>query len=330
MPQINNKKLSSKSSLKSGNYLTSRKHFFNSSKLFYAQITDIFDYLWPTVTALKNLRWQVNGFYHISKATDNLTLTQKFVDPDDVTNRPNLFRICIDEEWVDQERQLAKSLLVNLIACYETWCEMILQELQVNINNAKKLQFPTVCPSYIASICSAPSITLTNCYYDVYKDANNDAHFTHIDNYLTVFRYFKECRNTLLHSKGVVTNNILSFYNNMVSIPLADLDILEMPEVFGGNVGDPLQYSLRGVVGFAQILMKIVAVLDCELVKSIKAESYYVRTIKAAMTQRRYGRAEIGRKKRTATSISRRHFFADPRIPEDLYVFLQTKGIIGQ
>ena len=53
------KVLSTSSQLRTGLYKTSTSLFFTPSKLFVAQMTEIFDEVWPMVTALKMLSWQV-------------------------------------------------------------------------------------------------------------------------------------------------------------------------------------------------------------------------------------------------------------------------------
>ena len=72
------------------------KCFFFQSKLIEAQITELFDDLWPTVTALKNLRWQVNGYYHEMNVKQNAKLASRFVFFVDKTNRRKLYRVCIE------------------------------------------------------------------------------------------------------------------------------------------------------------------------------------------------------------------------------------------
>lgn len=334
MPQINQKILSSKSPLRTGNYVKTKKHFFNSSKMFDAQITDIFDYLWPTITALKNLRWQVNGYYHLSGAKENVKLTEKFVEEDDVTNRPNLYRICIDEKWEDQEFNVTKSLLVNLIACYEEWCEMILNELNISQSQisrkSKDLQFPGTCRTTITQLCTPQSGALSVAFHNTYATANNDSNLAHLENYLWVYRYFKECRNALLHSTGTIDAKVAQAYSQIQLLSANDIDVQEFPQFFGGTIGDPLQVSLRGVVGFAQILRKIVSVVDVELINSSRAENSFANNIRQNMNCRHYGKANIGCEIKEARKIAVKHFFLSPVPDLTLYQLLQSKGIIGR
>jgi hypothetical protein len=37
-------------------------YFFPATRFAASQITDLFDFVWPTAAALWNLRWQVAGF----------------------------------------------------------------------------------------------------------------------------------------------------------------------------------------------------------------------------------------------------------------------------
>ena len=36
--------------------------FFSASNDVISQITDLYDFVWPTASAIWNLRWQVKGF----------------------------------------------------------------------------------------------------------------------------------------------------------------------------------------------------------------------------------------------------------------------------
>lgn len=124
------KVLSASSRLRTGLYKTNTTLFFTPSKLFEAQMTEIFDEVWPTVTAIKMLRWQVKGYYEEYCIDNNARLSSKFVEKEDITNRPNLYRTCIEDTWEDIEYRIAKNLLTNIFACYEGWAE--------NINLTKK------------------------------------------------------------------------------------------------------------------------------------------------------------------------------------------------
>lgn len=330
MATINSNTLSKQSPLRSGSYKTSTKHFFRSSKLFEAQITETFDHLWPTITALKNLRWQVNGYYHCMETRDNVELTKKFVENRDITVRPNLYRMCIELPWEEQEFHVAQNLLIQLFACYEAWCESILKEAHCNNirDNAKKLQFPIRCGSCISALSTAPNTSIVNAFYNTYINSINDASVANIDNYLLVYRYFKEIRNNIAHTGGIIDAKVMTAYQDIARLSNNDIDVTEFPEHFTPILGAPIKISLRGIVGFAQILLKLVTVIDVELIKSNNADKYYIDAIRASMTCRIFDAPGRGKNEIFAAKLSKQSYFKKPSPGNTLYQLLQSNQIV--
>lgn len=283
MPNINTKQLSSPSKIQSGSYKLTKKCFFYQSKLFEAQVTELFDDLWPTVTAIKNLRWQVNGYYHEMNVKQNDKLSARFVDSEDKTNRPNLYRTCIAQSWELQEFSIARNLLTNIFALYEGWIEMILTSLGVSRvkDKAKKFQFPNDARLTLVSMQQTPNCDLVNALYDAYVTKNNKSRLIHLENYLKVYRYFKECRNSIIHKGGKTTLELISAYNGIQDMTHADLDVDELPLMDAVTAVDQeVKLTLRSVVGFSQIIIKLVEVLDAEFIKTEKAINCFIGQIK--------------------------------------------------
>ena len=276
------KVLSKPSPIRSGLYRTTTKLFYIPSKLLESQITEIFDDIWPTITALKNLRWQVQGYHHEYNVATNSLLTNKFVEPGDRTNRPNLYRFCIEQTWDDQEFIIAKNLLINIFACYEAWIENILEIHNSNNNlNQKQLQSASNWNSAISRLTAHPNNDITTNFYQQYKDCNKNYAFCYIDEYMKILRYFKECRNCIVHRGGQTTQRVIDAYANIVNYTPQVLGIKEMPQIFLNNVNDSIKISLRGVVGFSQLILKIVSTFDIELIKSNAAKAYFVEQLKS-------------------------------------------------
>ena len=186
MPNINTAKLSSPSKIQSGTYKKTMKCFFFQSKLIEAQITELYDDLWPTVTAIKNLRWQVNGYYHEMNVKQNEKLSRRFVDSEDKTNRPNLYRACIEQSWEQQEFSISRNLLTNIFALYEGWLEMILPLLGINERKSKDLQFANTARAMLVSIQQNFNATLVDAFYDVYVAKNSGSQLAHLENFQRV------------------------------------------------------------------------------------------------------------------------------------------------
>lgn len=89
------------------------------------------------------------------------------------------------------------------------------------------------------------------------------------------YRYFKECRNCLVHGSGLADEKAVKAYAEFSSVSTpADLDVKEVPTHEAPVLGNPIKLHLRGVVGFSDIVMRIVSTLDAELSRSIKAEKH--------------------------------------------------------
>lgn len=330
-----NKVLSVSSSLRTGDYKTGRTMFFTQSKLFEAQMTEIFDEVWPTVTALKMLRWQVKGYYEEYCVQDNSRLSAKFVEPEDVTNRPNLYRTCIDETWEDTEFKIAKNLLTNIFACYEGWCENILVTLNYTDfrNGAKQLQFPSTTATGYNILLSRISVggnpDLISAFYDEYKTKSRHYRIDLIDNWFLFYRYFKECRNAIIHNGGQTTQRVIDAYSNIQHFTEADLDVKEVPQVFPPVLNEPIKLSLRGVVGFSQLTIKIVSTLDVELIKAKNADEYFVKRVSEAVKLRKTVSSEIDRRNYQIKSFAYKGSFNTPSDIEALYRILRSHNVIN-
>lgn len=281
MPNINTTKLSSPSRIQSETYKKTMKCFFFQSKLIEAQITELFDDLWPTVTAIKNLRWQVNGYYHEMNVKQNSKLATRFVDSDDKTNRPNLYRYCIEQTWEQQEYSISRNLLTNIFALFEGWIEIILPLLGINEKKGKDLQFADKARTMLVSLQQHPNTILVDTFYDVYVRKNSGSKLAHLENYLKVYRFFKECRNSIIHRGGKTDQRTVEAYADTLGLTTVDLDVAEVPEMFSVSaVDETVKISLRGVVGFSQIVLKLVEVMDMEFIKANKAIDCFISQIK--------------------------------------------------
>lgn len=329
MPIINREILSKPSPIISGTYKNTTKCFYEQSKLFEAQITELYDDLWPMVTAIQNLMWQVSGYYHMTGITQNAKLNRKFVDDDDVTNRPNLYRACLERTMDDWKYNLAKNLLTNMFAVYEGWVDMIIPTVTTRNISSKSLQFPGWWQASLSTIQAGHDPLIESTYYDSYKLVNRNYNYGHLDNYFKVYRYFKECRNCIIHNGGVADIKLVNAYNDIIGLTCADIDVVEFPQIEPIRaIGDKTVLHLRGVVGFSQILIKIVSTLDIEFIKAENSLQYYLGKIKEHNPNPLYPSPDDGKRKKMVEGISRRSFFIEPIFSEDLCTLYKRNGIL--
>lgn len=329
MPNINTTKLSTPSRIQSGTYKKTMKCFFFQSRLFEAQMTELFDDLWPTVTAVKNLRWQVNGYYHEMNVKQNAKLAAHFVESEDKTNRPNLYRACIEQSWEQQEYSISRNLLTNIFAIYEGWIETILPLLGVDIKESKKFQFPNTARAMLTSMQQHENARLVNAFYPVYVAKNSGSKLSHLESYLKVYRYFKECRNCIIHSGGRTNQNLVDAYAAISGLLASDLDVAEVPDMQSVTSVDALvTLSLRGVVGFSQIVIKLVEVLDMEFIKADKALERFVAQIKEFTPYPEYPSQDENKAKKMIEGIMRRSGFLPPIHSNEFYQLLKSWNIL--
>ena len=326
---INTKVLSSDNKIKTGLYKTTTHCFYMQSKLFEAQITTLFDDLWVMVTSLKNLRWQVNGYYHVNNCQNNSKLVSRFVDAEDITNRPNLYRSCISRQWEQWDDSLSQIFLTNMFALFEGWLEIIVDQIFIGTENKKKelkkwLQFPDKYRTGLHEICQGGNMIIINAFYDVYKFKNKHYNFAHLENYLKLYRYFKECRNCIIHKGGVSNQKLVDAYNAIALLTASDIDVNEMPKIESITTqGAPVKLYLRGVVGFSQVLLKIVSTFDIEFIKCNNNETLFFDTIKEYNSNKpainMNINALLSKKVEVVKTICNRAHFNKPNYSEDLY-----------
>jgi hypothetical protein len=168
------------------------KLYFKSSNYAILQITELYDFIWPTTSAIWNLRWQVKGFVNEIGAT-------KLKD-EDINNRfdwgsgiygVNLKKACLETSWDIQQEQFAKILLINLCAIFDGWIEEMQESLNFSSSIRNKLMLPDCNDDAIRSIKANKSEVTKNAFYSSMQK-NKKYSIEKIKNLLICYKYFKE------------------------------------------------------------------------------------------------------------------------------------------
>ena len=96
--------------------------FFESSQSITARLGELFDFFWPAMAGLWNLRWQVSGFATVTNKREAKELYAKFVEGSGVTSA-NLKVSCLETSWDAQRQIFARFPLLELCSLYEGWIE---------------------------------------------------------------------------------------------------------------------------------------------------------------------------------------------------------------
>jgi hypothetical protein len=222
-----------------------------------------------------NLRWQVQGFLANAPHSSSEDLAARFARGSGI-NAGSIKRATVDATWERQLEQFAYVILVNAIAAFEDFTAGIGriaahgQTAQRQI--AEALQFPASpnpqernSRTYAISQMGGQAADLVDAF--VYDKAVARRHAgPNIDNLLICYRYFKEVRNAFAHNGGKANQRTIDSYNRFVAIASKQALVTnEVPQTTAVvALGDPVNLSLRGAIGFTDILLKIIATYDIE------------------------------------------------------------------
>jgi hypothetical protein len=258
--------------------------FFAASRNALDAITRLYDFVWPTAAAIWNLRWQVAGYNQVRDGTTTVEeLKARFVEGSGI-HGANLHRSCLEHSWDKQRADLAFVALVNLFAIYEGWTVELVAEIRPTLpagfDAEKALQFPNgtgpggkprgagVAIQHLSSPTSGAMAS------DVRPAlmAQQGVHAKHLDEMLVVYRYFKECRNSLMHVGGKATANAVSASSDIAALAATTLPF-KIPRHSPVLLNAPVVLDLYGVVGFSDIVRRLILTIDAELTGSAAAEA---------------------------------------------------------
>jgi hypothetical protein len=256
------------------------KLFFITSKQVANRLTETFDFVWSTATAQWNLRWQVDGFLRAAPTATDAELKDRFASGSGIRGA-NLRRSCVSTTWEVQQEQFAKLLLIEFCALYEAWIDGVLEELRQKSTHAKDLQFPSTpaggVHQALTSLQANVSPDMDTCIYPTLLTNRKNSR-AQLESLLVCYRYFKECRNSVIHHGGTADQRAVDAYNAFAKETTTSLKVTEVPQHHPvGAVGAIVKLSLRGVVGYGEIVLKLIATLDAELSRTSEAEAAFDR-----------------------------------------------------
>lgn len=262
------------------------KLLFPTSISIASRITDLFDFVWPTAAAMWNLRWQVEGFIAVSPAATGEILQNRFVDGSGI-HGANIKRACLEKTWDEQQEQFARLLLFEFCSLFEAWSELILSDLSIKKITSKDFQFPSTThkgkPYGIQKVIALINNEISTVFdKSIFASLNTNKKygFTHLENLLVTYRFFKECRNDIIHNAGLASEKCKEAYDAFAVLGARDIGVKERPASNIVKKGDPIKLSLRGVVGFGDIVLRIITTLDVQFSRTKWAETAFINRIR--------------------------------------------------
>ena len=230
---------------------------FEATYFASQQITATFDMVWALDAGLWNLRQDAKKYFIEHPDASNIDAKNALVSGLNVHGL-NPKRIANELTWDYQEQYIAELLLINAMAIFDTWADSFVDStilLQSNTQikkikaDIKKGDFS----SFDSAISAESTSSMAGCFrFSAQK------HDTHINNLRLVYKYFKSCRNCCAHGNRRFDNKAESNYNSIKGFTKEDCGIKEFPKIAASQQGAPLELFLRGVVGFYDVLIRII------------------------------------------------------------------------
>lgn len=251
------------------------RYVFRASRDAHKAITELFDFVQPTAISLWNLRWQVAGYLSSVPNADTRMLDARFAVGSGIGSG-SLKRATIDTTWDEQLDKFSSFILINAIAVFEDYVSTICEVSSLSNSKKKdifnKMQFPS--HHHNGGIASAIStIGTSNVATGAFTWNSKTARRMdepNVEKLLVCYRYFKELRNSISHNGGRVgqrqldaqaeyaqeiSNNKIGPVNAPVYLPVT-------------ATSDAAKISYRGIIGFSEVILSLIATYDLILSKT--------------------------------------------------------------
>ncbi len=253
--------------------------FFQITDNTLHEVTKLFDFVWPTAVGIWNLRWQVLGYSKVHPTAKVEDFSNRFIHGSGM-HGANIKRACLDHTWEEQQERFAELVLANIFSIYESWIDSVFEDINFTDDSAKKaVQFPTDTSKstgykYALLKLHAPmSEMIKAAFYPKLKQ--HKKYSSNLEELLICYRYFKEVRNSIIHRNKKANAKAADAYKVFDALDKrAKLGLEEIPEHYPVAEGKNVKLSLRGVVGFTEVVQRIIITQDAAVACSARSENY--------------------------------------------------------
>ena len=308
--------------------------FFRASEDALDNITEAFDIVHPLRASVRFTRKTLNEHFSGVNNVDDIAC-QQLIDSDMYIHGVNYQRAFFEKTFDDYEERLAWMLLNNLFAIHEGWVDRLYSEFFDNQGyNKKTFQKNLEYESLLTKMSTyfvpnaKKSMALTNAFFTLYQNKSH-LDFTKLDNYMLCYRYFKEARNCYMHKNFIASKQLIGSYNNFMQIATTSaLDVSEVPITIPPRLNQPVEISIRGVIGFSQIVQRIIIICDAYLLTHQLAEKEIYNRRYDAWKLRPLSRDAVAAKKQV-TRYCTKSGLLNPVQSTDFYNLLIRVGVFS-
>lgn len=317
--------------------------FFKETQGVTDEMGDFFSFTWASYAGLRELWWQTRGFKSCYPDTTDKELHDKFFSGLQLPGRIDLKTLCISLNWEEHEYKFSSNLIFNACTLFETWIERVCSYTVPSSQDwfPKALQCPSLpgassnkthidCINYIKS---QKSNYLNNEILPILIKHKANS-WSRLNSLLVIYTYFKSIRNNLVHSGGIVTNNIINKQNEVRSEFSAHGNPVrgdfEMPMQ---NLGEKIKLPIKDSINLYSVLKCLIFTYDAALSTTTKSEATFEQRLRETVESDKHSlyRVPVAVKKRNRTL---RAILLKSRLPaninlDNFHTYLLTKGIIS-
>jgi len=259
--------------------------FFSATQSVDNRLGDLFSFIWASYAGLRELWWQVRGFSKEFPAMHIKDVEKKFLSGLPQPGGIDFRQMFLDREWSRHEAEFSKWLLFEACTLYEGWAEKVCADVfpsKSAKSNAKQLQFPSGTtktgkpdgyPVPIAEANSATSALMVAEFFPTLKASKLNCWPT-VNDHLSAYRFFKECRNCFIHSDGLATQEILDLHTKVMAIqgktPSPFKHPFSLPKPI---LNQRIALDLRDCSLLATLVRKLICTFDAALSVASKSET---------------------------------------------------------
>lgn len=265
--------------------------FFQSTQSVDNRLGDMFGFIWASYAGLREIWWQVRGFRDQFPELHIDQIKAKFLSGLSLPGGIDLARMCINREWSVHEQEFSKWVIFEACTLYEGWAEKVCSDLFPAAHadrHAKNLQFPTgtkkngTKTGYSVTIAEANASTspmMVAEFFPVLKASKLNRWLT-VEEHLVAYRFFKECRNAIIHSDGLADQSLINaraqLLNAQAGVTKPFRHAFTLPAL---TVGAPIELNIKDCVLFATVVRMLICTFDAALSVSQAGEAILERRL---------------------------------------------------
>ncbi len=285
------------------------KEFFEVTHTVTKRLGEISNSVWANLVAMWHLREEVQSFFVQQPNATEAGINARFVRESGVRSA-DLRTTCIAWTWEQVQTNIGRMFLFELCSMFEGWLEEVVNIAMSGGKHTGKtidkvikgLQFPT---DLSAAKGFRPNLSIATTHKSIFiKQEISPSVRSHrknswamMEDLLSAYRYFKECRNSFIHHNGSAGQNVILQYNLVRTIPCHQLGLSGNLELPTPALNSEVKISLRDIVALSGIIHRITITLDAALSEAEGCESDMINRIKMYIQRRKYKSIPSGAKR---------------------------------